>query len=135
MTISNEGKRFTVREAARVTNYSVPYFYSDTGRERLGVPRGSTTKGWLIPESLLIECGMLTPDGKPIKKPTRTANDELSADVSELQAEISELSQQIKSLEEDLYKEVLSKTKLEAEVAQKDEQIKMLREMFVQISG
>jgi hypothetical protein len=135
MKIQDGKKLYTVKEAAELTNYSVPYFYSETGRERLGVAKGTIKKGWLISEEELIFCGMLNPSGQPVRDGVKNNSQSLEADIDELHNQLDLMNQKLIDQGQELYEERLEKTKLEAELVQKDAQIKMLRELFVEIKG
>lgn len=135
MKIQDGKKLYTVKEAAELTNYSIPYFYSETGRERLGVAKGAIKKGWLISEDELIFCGMLSSSGEPVREATKGSIQGREAEIAELHAQLDLVNLRLTELGQELYDERLAKTKLEAELVQKDAQIKMLRELFVEIKG
>lgn len=135
MKIQDGEKFYTVKEAAELTNYSVPYFYSALGRERLGVAKGSVPKGWLIGENQLISAGMLNSNGEPVREGIKNDSAQKDADIAELNSRLDFVNERLTELGQELYEERLAKTKLEAGLEQKDAQIKMLRELFVEIKG
>jgi len=92
----------TVKEAATLTNRSVPSFYSEKRRADFGYNKkeGAT---WRIPVSLLVKHGLLTPDLQPTKKPRPSfTSNEVRNDHSEierLEIIVSELEKQRDTLE------------------------------------
>jgi hypothetical protein len=135
MQIKDGVKFFTVKEAAELTNYSIPYFYTPVARKRLGVEKANLPKGWLISEPELIKAGMLSESGEPLRE--GVAQDSASKDIQiiELTKDLNDVMEKLKELGQELYEERLAKTKLETELEQKDLQIKMLRELFIEVKG
>ena len=135
--VSNEGKekQFTVKEAAELTNYSIPYFYSALGRERLGVAKGTVGRGWLISQNQLIQAGMLSSDGLPVRHPGKSQKvDSFVGEVREGEF-FESLQRRVSELEELLTKERGNNSELRSEIAQKDAQIEVLRELIIQLKG
>lgn len=80
----------TVKQAAALTNVSVPTFYTDQRKKDFGYDPNSNDV-WLIPVHLLIRHGFLTEDFQPTRSKRIYANSSKEDSQSDFRAEIDSL--------------------------------------------
>jgi uncharacterized protein YlxW (UPF0749 family) len=116
------GMLLTVKDAARLTNLSIPTFYTPQRKRDFGFD--PEFKGqWLIPVDMLIERGLLTEDFQPTRNPRTLSTADSHATLEELRAE----NQRLQSEVDQLHGQVAV---LKVLVDQKDQQLEMVNTLI-----
>lgn len=108
----------TVKEAAELTNLSVPTFYTPQRKKDFGYDEKSGDV-WMIPVQLLINHGLLTPDLEPVR-PVRSSSKIEAAQLESMAAEIRKLNQELGELR-------TANAVMAALIEEKDKQLEMLK--------
>lgn len=127
----------TVKDAARLSNMSVPAFYTERNKSLLGFYERDGEDGvWLIKVQRLVDCGFLTDDFEPVRgekvygDPSRDESDFWGQAVR-----IRELSERVAQLERDL--ELVSNERDGLRVIAEDraKQIEMINSLIATMGG
>lgn len=127
----------TVKDAARLSNMSVPAFYTERNKSLLGFyERGGEDGVWLIEVQRLVDCRFLTDDFHPVRgaktygDPSRDENDFWGQ-----ARQIKELSERVAQLEKDL--ELVSNERDSLRVIADDraKQIEMINSLIATMGG
>ena len=117
----------TVREAAALTNLSVPTFYTEQRKRDFGYVPGSKDV-WLIPIQLLVDHGLLTKDGEPTRQKKSFGSQADNA----LNSELAQENAWLKEANSDLENRIKV---LEMLVEEKDKQLAMVNSLINKIGG
>lgn len=112
----------TVKEAARVSNYSVPTFYTEQRKGDFGFDPESQSQ-WLIPVSLLVEHGFLTYDFQPTRALRQLGNKSDSLESEQVSLENTDL----RKYNEELRSRIAV---LEVLVSEKEKQLEMVNALI-----
>lgn len=112
----------TVKQAAALTNVSVPTFYTEQRKKDFGYDPGSNDV-WLIPVHLLIKHGFLTEDFQPTRSKRIYANSSKEVSDSEHRAEIETLQRVIEEQKSRIQV-------LEVLVEEKEKQLEMVNSLI-----
>jgi len=116
------GMLLTVKEAAKLTNLSVPTFYTPQRKKDFGFD--SEFKGqWLIPVDSLVRQGLLTEDFQPTRSTRNLLTQETGSTLENLKSENLELRSRIDELRGQL-------AVLRVLVEQKDQQLEMVNTLI-----
>lgn len=138
----------SVKEAARLTNKSIPNFYTERNKERLGFykkdelgnliedekgnPVRATEGQWLISVKDLVKWGYLNDDFEPTTSERifsgQRHNDD---DFTYYQRQIDELNGQIVALQEQLAQEVSERQAAQALADERAKQIEMIDALLI----
>lgn len=117
-----KGMLLTVKEAAKLTNLSVPTFYTAQRKRDFGFD--PDFKGqWLIPIDLLIAHGLLTEDFQPTRNQRTLLSAESALSLEVLKTENDQLRNQV----DELLKQVAV---LQVMVDQKNQQLEMVNTLI-----
>jgi len=119
------GLLLTVRDAAKLTNLSVPTFYTDQRKRDFGFDPKSKDQ-WLIPIELLVDHGLLNYDFTPTREPRTLLTKETSETLGKLERENRKLLTQVDELQRQI-------AVLEVRVAEKDKQLEMVSGLISRI--
>ena len=115
----------TVKEAAALTNLSIPTFYTPQRKRDFGHVPGSQ-ETWLIPVYLLVKHGLLTEDFEPTRSKKNFGVVRSEEMLLELEAENRELRETVSNLSNRL-------SVLEVLVNEKDKQLQMVNSIIQQM--
>ena len=107
----------TVKEAAELTNLSVPTFYTPQRKKDFGYGE-KTGDVWMIPVHLLIQHGLLSPDLQPTRAPRSLQKAQTH--------EIDSLLEELRSLTAEVAELRTSNAVMKALIEEKDKQLDML---------
>lgn len=111
----------TVKEAADLTNLSIPTFYTPQRKRDFGYDSKSGDV-WMIPVQLLIKHGLLTKDLEPTRAP-RTLQKVQSHEIESLLDELHNLRSEVSELR-------TSNAVMKALLGEKDKQLEMLNRLI-----
>jgi hypothetical protein len=115
----------TVKEAAALTNLSVPTFYTPQRKRDFGHIPGSQ-ETWLIPVYLLVKHGLLTEDFEP----TRSKKNFGLVASEEALAQLQSENQDLRAMVAELTNKV---SVLEVMVSEKQQQLEMVNNIIFQM--
>lgn len=138
----------SVKEAARLTNKSVPNFYTERNKERLGFykrdewgnliedekgnPVRATEGQWLISVRDLVEWGYLNDDFEPTTSERLFGEQRHNDDAfAYYQRQIDDLKEQIEALQQRLAEEVSEKQVAQALADERAKQIEMIDALLI----
>lgn len=138
----------SVKEAARLTNKSVPNFYTERNKERLGFykkdefgnliedEKGNPVRAaegqWLISVKDLVEWGYLNEDFEPTTSERMFSEQRHNDDAFTYhQRQIDELNGQIAALQEQLAQEVSERQAAQALADERAKQIEMIDALLI----
>jgi hypothetical protein len=116
----------TVKDAARVSNFSVPTFYTEQRKRDFGFDPESKFQ-WLIPVALLVEHGFLTYDFQPTRAIRKLGQERDSSEFDQINVENSEL----RKANEELHNRIMV---LEVLVSEKEKQLEMVNSLITRLN-
>jgi hypothetical protein len=117
----------TVKDAARVSNFSVPTFYTEQRKRDFGFDPESNSQ-WLIPVALLVEHGFLTHDFQPMRSIRKLTQEQNGVDVDQVNVENAELRKSNGELRNRI-------AVLEVLVGEKEKQLDMVNALIARLGS
>jgi len=118
----DKGALLTVKEAASLTNLSVPTFYTPQRKRDFGFDPDNKGQ-WLISIDDLVAQGLLTEDFQPTRSTRNLLTQEAASNFESLRSENQELHKEIEELKRQL-------AVLQVMVEQKDQQLEMVNALI-----